>query len=298
MASRGRVTKGIVLAGGAGTRLYPLTEITSKQLLPVYDKPMVYYPLATLISGGISDILLISTPRDLPRFREVLGDGSRFGIALSYIEQPQPEGIAQSFILGREFIAGQAVCLILGDNLFYGEMDPFFEALTRTDGATIFGYPVRDPQRYGVIELDHEGRPVSIEEKPAHPRSSLAVPGLYVYDGRVCDFADALRPSGRGELEITDLNRAYMAEGMLRVGHLGRGTAWLDTGTPESLHAASTFVATIEQRQSVKIGCPEEAALRQGLISPEEMLARLADMPATDYRAYVEAVCRELAEGA
>ncbi|HOS94563.1 MAG TPA: glucose-1-phosphate thymidylyltransferase RfbA, partial [Armatimonadota bacterium] len=241
--------KGIVLAGGAGTRLYPLTEVTSKQLLPVYDKPMVYYPLATLISGGISDILLISTPRDLPRFREVLGDGSRFGIALSYVEQPRPEGIAQSFILGRDFIADQAVCLILGDNLFYGEMDPFFEALAHTEGATIFGYPVRDPQRYGVIELDGHGRPVSIEEKPAHPRSSLAVPGLYVYDGRVCDFALELRPSARGELEITDLNRAYMAEGTLRVGRLGRGTAWLDTGTPESLHAASTFVATIEQRQ-------------------------------------------------
>jgi glucose-1-phosphate thymidylyltransferase len=287
------VRKGILLAGGVGTRLYPLTAVTSKQLLPIYDKPMIYYPLSTLMLGGIDSVLLISTPRDLPNFRAVLGDGSQFGVKLSYAEQPEPEGIAQAFLIGREFLAEQPVCLILGDNIFYGGMDVLRDALTHREGATIFGYPVRDPQRYGVVEADAAGKVLSIEEKPKQPRSNLAVAGIYVYDGEVSDRAATLRPSGRGELEITDLNLTYLGDGKLRLARLGRGVAWLDAGTFDSRMEASQFVATIERRQSLKIGCPEEAALRMGFVTVEEMEQRLQALPETDYRAYVEAVCRE-----
>lgn len=289
------VRKGIILAGGSGTRLYPLTEVVSKQLLPVYDKPMVYYPLSTLILGGISDILVISTPVDLPRFQALLGDGSRFGVRLSYAEQPTPGGIAQAFLIGQTFIASEPVCLILGDNIFYGYLNVFREALSEEVGATIFGYPVRDPARYGVVEADAEGNVISIEEKPVKPRSSLAVPGLYVYDGHVTERAADLKPSGRGELEITDLNLTYLAQGQLRMRQLGRGVAWLDAGTPDALLAAANFVAAIEQRQSVKIGCPEEAALRVGFLSLDDMAGIIQEMPATDYRAYLETIATEVA---
>jgi glucose-1-phosphate thymidylyltransferase len=287
------VRKGIILAGGLGTRLYPLTQATSKQLLPVYDKPMIYYPLTTLMLGGVGDILVISTPDDLPSFQRVLGDGSRFGIELSYAEQPEPQGIAQAFLIGREFIGGEPVSLILGDNIFYGEMEVFREALGRREGATIFGYPVRDPQRYGVVEVDSAGHVISIEEKPQRPRSNLAVAGLYVYDGEVSDRAASLKPSGRGELEITDLNQSYLRDGKLRMAELRRGVAWLDAGTFDALLEASSFVATIERRQSLKIGCPEEAALRRGFLSVEQLEGLLDLLPPTDYRAYVEAMCAE-----
>ena len=291
------VRKGIILAGGLGTRLYPLTQATSKQLLPVYDKPMIYYPLSTLMLGGIADILVICTPQHVASFRRVLGDGARFGIKLSYAEQPQPKGIAQALLIGREFIGREPVCLILGDNIFHGEMDVFREALAHGEGATIFGYPVRDPQRYGVVEVDCSGDVISIEEKPERPRSNLAVAGLYVYDGEVVDRAARLKPSARGELEITDLNRSYLRDGKLRMAELGRGVAWLDAGTFDALLQASSFVATIEHRQSVKIGCPEEAALRRGFLSVEQLEQLLGSLPDTqedeDYRAYVQAVCLE-----
>lgn len=293
----GRVRKGIILAGGSGTRLHPLTDVTSKQLLPVYDKPIIYYPLTTLIQAGIDDILIISTPRDLPSIERLLGDGARLGIRLHYTEQPRPEGIAQAFLIGEEFISGQPVTLILGDNLFYGDLEGFREALSAGSGAAIFGYPVANPSRYGVAEVDAQGAVLSIEEKPSEPRSNLAVAGLYVYDEQVCELARELRPSARGELEITDLNQAYLRLGRLRLYRLSRGTAWLDTGTFESLLAASMFVGTIEQRQSVRIGCPEEAALRAGFVSPETMMQALADAPASAYTTYIRMVCEEIASG-
>ena len=287
------VHKGIILAGGSGTRLYPLTEVASKQLLPVYDKPMIYYPLTTLIQGGIGDILLISTPHDLPRFQDLLGDGSQYGVKLSYAQQPKPEGIAQAFLIGRDFIAAEPVCLILGDNILYGDIDEFQEALSRTEGATIFGYPVRNPGRYGVVEADARGNVISIEEKPAKPKSHLAVPGLYVYDGKVVELTAGLTPSARGELEITDLNLAYLARNELRMFRFNRGVAWLAAGTFDALLAASNFVATIEQRQSMKVGCPEEAALQTGLLSLEAFREKLEVMQPTDYRAYLQAVADE-----
>ncbi len=293
----GRVRKGIILAGGSGTRLHPLTDVTSKQLLPVYDKPIIYYPLTTLIQAGIDDILIISTPRDLPSIERLLGDGARLGIRLHYTEQPRPEGIAQAFLIGEEFISGQPVTLILGDNLFYGDLEGFREALSAGSGAAIFGYPVANPSRYGVAEVDAQGAVLSIEEKPSEPRSNLAVAGLYVYDEQVCELARELRPSARGELEITDLNQAYLRLGRLRLYRLSRGTAWLDTGTFESLLAASMFVGTIEQRQSVRIGCPEEAALRAGFVSPETMMQALTDAPASAYTTYIRMVCEEIASG-
>jgi len=283
-------TKGIVLAGGAGSRLHPLTLVASKQLMPVYDKPMVYYPLSTLMLAGIRDILLISTPQDLPRFRELLGDGSRLGISISYAEQPRPEGIAQAFVIGERFIAGDRTALVLGDNIFYGKLDYFREALRHERGATVFGYWVRDPERYGVVEFGGDGRVLSIEEKPAKPKSNYAVPGLYVYDGRVSEMARALKPSARGEVEITDLNRAYLAEGTLRVEKIGRGVAWLDTGTHESLLEASNFIATIEHRQGLKIGCLEEVAWRMGFLDDAEFDKLIAGMPANSYRAYLAAI--------
>jgi len=264
-----KTAKGIVLAGGSGTRLHPITLALSKQLLPVYDKPMVYYPLSVLMLAGIREILIISTPHDTPHFKRLLGDGSRLGISLGYAVQPKPEGLAQAFIIGREFIGRDRVAMVLGDNIFYGQGFPEIlrRASTNVTGATIFAYPVRDPQQYGVVDFDKAGRAVSLEEKPAEPKSHFAVPGLYFYDNRVLDVAASLRPSARGELEITDVNREYLNRGQLRVELLGRGFAWLDTGTPESLLQAASFIEVIEQRQGLKVGCIEEIAFRQGFIS-------------------------------
>ena len=280
--------KGIILAGGAGSRLYPLTLVASKQLQPVYDKPMVYYPLTTLIEGGVREVCLISTPQDLPRFQQLLGDGSRFGLTIDYREQARPEGIAQAFLIAESFIGKAPVTLILGDNIFYGG-DVFTRAFGEfKSGATIFGYHVNDPERYGVVEFDDQSRAVSIEEKPKSPKSNYAVPGLYLYDNAVVDIAKKLKPSARGELEITAVNMEYLNRGTLHVHRLARGFAWLDAGTSSSLHDASAYVQTIEKRAGIKIGCPEEAAFRQGFISLVQLEGIVGRMPHCEYRAYLE----------
>jgi len=289
------INKGIILAGGAGSRLYPLTLVASKQLQPVYDKPMIYYPLATLMMAGINDVLIISTPSDTPRFEALLGDGSRWGIRISYRVQPEPKGIAQAFLVGEEFIAGGPVCLILGDNIFYGKVG--LDAIVKgfTGGAVIFGYRVHDPERYGVVEFDATGKAISIEEKPAAPKSSYAVPGLYLYDRHITEITKSMKPSARGELEITDVNMEYLRRGDLHVVPLGRGIAWLDTGTHTSLLEASHFIGTLEARQGLKIACLEEVALRMGFIDRKKMQQVITETPKSSYREYLERIFHEMA---
>jgi glucose-1-phosphate thymidylyltransferase len=286
--------KGIVLAGGAGTRLHPITLVASKQLLPVYNKPMIYYPLSTLMLGGIRDILIISTPQDVPRFQALLGDGTQLGVRFSYASQAQPKGIAEAFLIGGDFIGDCPVCLILGDNLFYGPMQFLRDTLKDTKGATIFGYAVQDPERYGVVEFDKQGKALSIEEKPKEPKSKYAVPGLYCYDNRIVEIARSLKPSARGELEITDINRVYLNKGELRVKLLGRGMAWLDTGTPASLLEASNFVESIENRQGLMIGCIEEVAFRMGFIDRRQLLVLASGFKGNLYGSYLKSVAEEV----
>jgi len=287
--------KGIILAGGHGTRLHPLTLAASKQLLPVYDKPMIYYPLSMLMLAGIREILVISTPEDLPSFRRLLGDGSQWGLRFSYAEQDQPRGLADAFRVGAEFIAGESSCLILGDNIFFGSglSDILRRSATLTEGARIFAYSVRDPERYGVVEFDEEGKVLSLEEKPAKPRSNHAVPGIYFYDSNVVDLAAAMRPSSRGELEITDLNRLYLKRGNLRVEELGRGIAWLDAGTHEALQQSANFVQAVQERQGLMISCPEEIAYRRGFIDRLQLLQLAENLKSNAYGQYLSQVANE-----
>ena len=285
--------KGIILAGGAGTRLYPLTQVACKQLLPIYDKPMIYYPLATLMLGGLRDILIISTPKDTPQFEALLGDGKNLGLNIEYAVQPEPKGIAQAFLVGEKFIDGSGAVLCLGDNIFYGKLDFFRNALERNQGACVFGYHVRDPERFGVVDFDEKGKVLSIEEKPKAPKSNYAVPGLYVYDDQVVDIAKNLKPSPRGELEITDLNVEYLNKGELSVELLGRGIAWLDTGTPQSMLEASNYISTIERQQSLKVACIEEIAFNMGFIDKTQFQTVISHTRSPDYRAYLEMVAAE-----
>ncbi|MBO0694844.1 MAG: glucose-1-phosphate thymidylyltransferase RfbA [Verrucomicrobia bacterium] len=285
--------KAILLAGGAGTRLFPLTKIVCKQLLPIYDKPMICYPLATLMLGGLREVLIISTPKDLPMLRHYLNDGAHLGIRIEYAEQPKPEGIAQAFLIGAKFVEGCGASLILGDNIFYGKLDFYRDALAIERGACVFGYQVRDPERYGVVEFDADGKAISREEKPERPKSHFAVPGLYVYDERVVELCRTLRPSARGELEITDLNLLYLKENQLHVKLLSRGMAWLDTGTTTALLEASNYIATIEHRQGLKIACLEEVALRAGFITESQLAAIIDRLPKGEYRDYLQMVCNE-----
>jgi len=287
------IKKGIILAGGAGSRLYPLTQIVCKQLLPIYDKPMIYYPLSTLMLGGIREILIISTPKDIPMFRQLFGDGAHLGISIAYAEQERPAGIAQAFLIGEHFLAGEGSILILGDNVFYGPLDFFREALELESGACVFAYPVSDPENYGVVEFDQGGRVLSIEEKPKHPKSHYVVPGLYLYDSEVVSICRELKPSARGELEITEVNSEYLRRGELKVQVMGRGFAWLDTGSPDRLLEAGEYVATIERRQGLKIACLEEIAWYMGFIDKKQ-LGQLAEQhPGTEYRKYLERIVAE-----
>ena len=288
-------TKGIILAGGSGTRLHPITRAVSKQLLPVYDKPMIYYPLATLMLAGIREVLIINTPHEQAMFQRLLGDGSQWGLDIHYAVQPSPDGLAQAFTIGRDFIAGQPSCLVLGDNIYYGHgfTERLKRAAAREHGATVFGYWVKDPERYGVAEFDASGKVIGLEEKPARPKSHYAVTGLYFYDKRVCDYAASLRPSPRGELEITDLNRCYLDDDSLHLEQLGRGFAWLDTGTHESLMEAGNYIETIENRQGLKVCCPEEIAYMNGWINAEQLLALAAPLAKTGYGQYLQQVAKE-----
>lgn len=285
--------KGIILAGGSGSRLYPITKIYSKQLTLIYDKPLIYYPLSILMLGGIREILIISNEETIPLYKQLFGDGSQLGLRFSYIVQQAPKGIAEAFILGEDFIGENSTCLILGDNIFYGYLDFFYDALEKEKGATIFGYKVNDPERYGIVEFDDNGKAISIEEKPLKPKSQYAVPGLYIYDNRVSEIAKSLKPSGRGELEITDVNRAYLEMGELNVEKIGRGVAWLDTGTPEALLAASNFFGVIEDRQGLKVACIEEIAYHKGFISADQFADLISNMPKSLYREYLEKILKE-----
>jgi glucose-1-phosphate thymidylyltransferase len=285
--------KGIILAGGSGSRLYPITKVYSKQLATIYDKPLIYYPLSILMLGGVRDVLIISNDETIPLYQKLFGDGSHLGMRFDYVVQPEPKGIAQAFILGEKFIGPDMSCLVLGDNIFYGNLEFFYKALQTKKGATIFGYQVTDPERYGIVEFDKSGKVLSIEEKPAKPKSHYAVPGLYIYDNRVIEISKNLKPSGRGELEITDVNRAYLDLGELRVEKIGRGVAWLDTGTPEALLAAANFFGVIEDRQGLKVACIEEIAYYKGFINKEQFVSLINTIPKSLYKEYLQRILDE-----